>query len=138
MSTLGEVRLQPYLTSLCESLGASMISDHTQITLQVHADESMSSADTSVSLGLMVTELVINALKHAFPGHRAGSINVFYSAAGAGWTLSVIDDGVGVPKDPDAKPGLGTSIIEALARQFGAVVKIDDARPGTAVSISRA
>ena len=57
----------------------------------------MTKADTSVSLGLIVTELVINALKHAFPRHRKGEILVDYRADGAAWTLSVRDTGIGMP-----------------------------------------
>src|SRR5665647_1776610 len=65
-SSLGDVEMRPYLKQLCQSLGASMIRDHSEMSIEVVADESSVSADTSVSLGLIVTELVINSLKHAF------------------------------------------------------------------------
>jgi two-component sensor histidine kinase len=85
---------------------------------------------------LVVTELVINALKHAFPGHRAGAIVVRYNSQGPNWTLSVSDNGVGMPTEPyTGKPGLGTNIIEALAKRLEAEVEISDAHPGTVVSI---
>jgi two-component system, sensor histidine kinase PdtaS len=90
-----------------------------------------------VSLGLIVTELVINALKHAFPGERSGKIKVGYHSHGPNWTLSVTDNGIGMPADAAAvKPGLGTSIVQALTMQLHAVVEIADANPGTAVSIA--
>ena len=133
---LGDVELRPYFTQLCESLGASMIRDHDRQTIEVHTDESVVQADVSVSLGLIVTELVINALKHAFPGGRGGKIRVDYLSHGPNWTLSVGDDGVGIPEDlASAAPGLGTSIVEALAKQLHARVHVADARPGTTVSI---
>jgi two-component sensor histidine kinase len=135
-SRLGKVELRAYLTDLCRSIGASMIRDHDQLSLEVSADDSVTTANISASLGLMVTELVINALKHAFPGGRHGTIRVDYHASGAAWKLSVGDNGVGIPVEPfSARPGLGSSIIEALARQLGASVEIADAAPGTAVSI---
>ena len=138
-TTLGEVGLRSYFGELCESIGASMIRDHNQLSLEVSADESVAGADVSVSLGLIVTELVINALKHAFPGRRKGRIVVGYSSAGRAWTLSVADNGVGMPKDSaSAKPGLGTSIVAALAQQLGARVQIADAKPGAAVSVIHA
>ena len=85
----------------------------------------MTKAEASVSLGLIVTELVINALKHAFPRHRKGKICVDYRSDGRAWTLSVRDTGIGMPEDAaDAKPGLGTGIVEALARQLGATVEV--------------
>lgn len=135
-SRLGNVELRPYFTDLCRSIGASMIRDHNQLSLEVSVDDSVTTADISVSLGLIVTELVINALKHAFPGGRHGTICVDYHASGAAWKLSVGDNGVGLPVEPfSARPGLGSSIIEALAKQLGASVEIADAAPGTKVSI---
>jgi two-component sensor histidine kinase len=135
-SKLGDVKLRPYFTALCESIGASMIRDHDQLTLSVTADDSTTTADTSVSLGLIVTELVINALKHAFPDNRNGKIMVDYHARGPNWNLSVGDDGVGMPSGPSsAKPGLGTSIVQALAMQLGGKVSVAPANPGTKVSV---
>ena len=133
----GDVELRPYFTQLCESLGASMIADHDRQTIEVHGDGSVVVADVSVSLGLIVTELVINALKHAFPGGRVGTIRVDYNSHGPNWTLSVGDDGVGMPEDSAAAiPGLGTSIVESLAKQLRAQVSVAGARPGTTVSVT--
>jgi two-component sensor histidine kinase len=127
-SRLGDVHLRPYFMELCQSLSASMIRNRDKLSLGVEVDDSVTDADVSVSLGLIVTELVINALKHAFPDHRAGKIK--------DWALSVSDNGVGMPADAaSAKPGLGTSIVEALARQLDAKVRIANGRPGTSVSI---
>ena len=138
-ASTGDVHLRAYFTDLCHGLGGSMIGDQGQLSLEVHSDDSVTEADVSVSLGLIVTELVINALKHAFPDQRAGKITVGYTGAGPDWTLSVSDDGVGMPVKPgSARPGLGASIVEALARQLGADVQIDDAHPGTCVCVVHA
>jgi two-component system, sensor histidine kinase PdtaS len=135
-SSISDVELRPYFTALCRSIGASMIQDHNQLSLEVRSDESKVSSDISVSLGLIVTELVINALKHAFPGNRHGKILVDYHADGTAWTLSVGDNGIGMPKGDDtSKAGLGTSIVKALAQQLRAHIKVADASPGTSVSI---
>jgi len=56
-------------------------------------------AEASVSLGLLVTERVIKALRHACPERRAGKIATNYHARARDWTLSVADDGVGFPGD---------------------------------------
>ncbi len=135
-SKLGDVELHSYFTELCDSIAASMIPDHEKLRLNVEADAGVATADVSVSLGLIVTELVINALKHAFPGGRGGNIVVGYRSGGPDWTLSVSDDGVGMPRGSQpAKAGLGTSIVEALAKQLHARVSVADANPGTVVSI---
>jgi two-component sensor histidine kinase len=137
VTRVGDVELRAYFIALCRSIGASMIRDHNQITLEVSADEATTPADVSVSLGLIVTELVINALKHAFPNDRTGTITVGYRSHGAGWNLSVVDDGVGISSDPaQAVSGLGTGIVLALARQLKARVEVTDNLPGTAVSVT--
>jgi two-component sensor histidine kinase len=136
-SRLGDVALNAYFNALCKSIGASMIHDHSQISLAVSTDDSSVSADVSVSLGLIVTELVINALKHAFPGLRHGKIVVGYQSSGPDWSLSVSDNGVGMPTHVGGpRPGLGTSIVEALANQLRADVEMATGHPGTKVSIN--
>jgi two-component sensor histidine kinase len=135
-SRIGNVELGPYFKQLCDSLGASMIQDHGQVTLATDIDDTVVEASVSISLGLLVTELVINCLKHAFPDGRKGEVVVGYHRDGAGWTLCVKDNGVGMPAAPGgAKPGLGTSIVQALAKQLRGVVEVVDNAPGTKVSI---
>ena len=135
-ATAGTVELRAYLTKLCATIAASMIPDPAKLALVVVAEEATVDAGVSVSLGLVVTELVINALKHAFPGEKSGKITVDYQTEGAMWTLSVADNGVGMPKNPpEDASGLGTSIVQALARQLKARVDLDDMDPGTKVSI---
>ncbi|WP_425158621.1 sensor histidine kinase [Candidatus Binatus sp.] len=136
-SSIADAELRQYFTALCNSIGASMIRDHNQLSLDVNVDGSVTSADVSISLGLIVTELVINALKHAFPGDRNGKIKVDYHSHGPNWTLSVTDNGVGMGADATSiKAGLGTSIVYALTRQLRAVIRVADANPGTAVTIA--
>ncbi len=135
-SRIGDVALRAYFTKLCDSLGASMIQDHDTQSIVVDAEDRSVRADVSVSLGLIVTELVINALKHAFPDQRPGKIVVGYHGEGSDWTLSISDNGIGMPANPSqAKPGLGTSIVEALARQLHARIEVGAASPGTKVSV---
>jgi two-component sensor histidine kinase len=132
----GNVELRTYFTQLCESLGASMIADSDRLSMTVRVDDSVVEADTSVSLGLIITELVINALKHAFPDQRIGRIAINYSSTGKDWTLSVTDDGVGMPSGPEApKAGLGTGIVEALTRNLGGEIELTTLSPGTVVTI---
>ncbi len=135
-SQAGDVHLREYFTELCQSISASMIHDHDKLRLTVEADEGVATPDVSISLGLIVTELVINALKHAFAPDGEGDILVSYRSSATGWTLSVSDNGVGMPRDSAApKTGLGTSIVEALAKQRHAKVHLADNHPGAIVSL---
>lgn len=133
----GQVALRPYFIELCASIGASMIADPKLLSLTVEADDSVTTAEKSVSMGLIVTELVINSLKHAYPNAEGGgTITVGFHAAGSGWTLTVKDDGVGIQGGhKSGKPGLGTGIVNALAAQLSATVEMTDADPGCLVSI---
>lgn len=136
-SVSGNVDLRIYLTQLCKSLAASMIIDPARISIAVKVDGSAVEADVSLSLGLIVTELVINALKHAFPDQKSGTITVSYHASGDDWTLSVADNGIGMEQGPAApKAGLGTGIVEALAKNLMGQLLVSDANPGTSVTIT--
>lgn len=131
----GDIEVQRYFTQLCQNISDSMIGDVDTITLVVEGGEAVVKARVLVSLGLIVTELVINALKHAFPGGRPGKIAVDYNFHGPDWILCVRDDGIGLPSAPQARTGLGTGIVAALAGQLHASVEITPMTPGTQVSI---
>jgi two-component system, sensor histidine kinase PdtaS len=135
-STSGEdVPIRIYLTNLCGNIADSMISEPGQIVLHVSSDDVLVPARRAVSLGLIATELVINALKHAFPQGRGGKVTVAYTERGGAWSLDVSDDGVGMPAVP-AHAGLGTSIVQALARQLEATVQVRNAAPGVTVVVT--
>ena len=137
----GAVEIAPYLSRLCETLATSMIGDTRPISLKVTGEGGSATSRQAESLGLIVTELVMNALKHAFPDETVeGRITVAYEVAGTNWKLSVSDDGVGKPDGVFAQPrtGLGTGIIKALAQQLDAKVETLAGPEGTTVSITHA
>lgn len=92
------MELRAYLTKLCAAISASMIPNPNRFSLEVVAEDVTVDAGTSVSFGLVVTEIVINALKHGFPDNRSGKITVDYQAEGPMWTLSVADTGMACQK----------------------------------------
>jgi two-component sensor histidine kinase len=137
----GSIDLMPYLTKLCEAVATSMIGDTRPISLKVCGDGGSTGPRQAECLGLIVTELVMNALKHGSTGDRTdGRITVEYDAAGTNWKLSVADNGMGRPDGVFAqvKTGLGTSIVKALAHQLGAQVETVAGPQGTTVSVTRA
>ena len=72
VTQLKSVELRTYFADLCRSISASMIDDPKRLTLETIVDDTTTNSDVSVSMGLIVTELVINAIKHAFPDRAAG------------------------------------------------------------------
>jgi PAS domain S-box-containing protein len=134
----GMIELAPYLSRLCLTLTTSMIDDCRPITLKVDVQGGSVSSSQAVSIGIIVTELVINAIKHAFPGDRTdGIVVVAYDPAAPDWRLSVSDNGIGKPEGELDRtiPGLGVTIIEALAKQLDARIEIDTNGQGRTVSI---
>lgn len=133
------VEIAPYLTKLCESLAESMIGESRPAKLVVTADQGWALSADAVSLGLIVTELVINALKYAFPNPtKTASVSVTYEVNGTHWKLSVSDNGVGRTQGDKApsKGGLGTSLVTALAHQLDAQVTTVSGPGGMSVSIT--
>ncbi|MBP9757662.1 MAG: PAS domain-containing protein [Candidatus Pacebacteria bacterium] len=132
MDTISDhVEIAPYLVALCKSLEDSMIGGRKPIELMVKAGPGNGTSDEAVSIGLLTTELVINALKYAFPSGE-GKIVVSFSSAGHSWSLSIKDNGIGYVPQAD-KHGLGTSIVQSLATQLDAVLTVNSGSHGTEV-----
>jgi chemotaxis protein methyltransferase CheR len=133
--------IAPYLVKLCDSLGDSMIGDGRPAVIHVHSDAGTVISSDAVSLGLIVTELVINALKYAFPNNKPdAAVIVHYEMNGTNWKLTVSDNGIGRKEGPgpSAKGGLGTSLVNALAHQLDAKVATVSGSEGMSVSITHA
>ena len=138
---IGSMEMQPYLTKLCEALTHSMIGEDQPISLRVFGQGGRATCRDAESLGLIVTELVINSLKHAFKEKtEGGQIAVSYEVSGTDWKLSVVDNGIGKPDGVFAQPksGLGTGIVKALAKQLDSQVVTLSGPKGTAVSVTHA
>ena len=114
-----EIAMSAHIRSLCAHLGQAygsagiaMVADSEDIALDL---------DRAVSCGLVINELVSNALKHAFPGGRTGRIDVIFRVDEEGrCVLTVADDGVGLADDVDIveATSLGLLLVRDLAGQL--------------------
>jgi PAS domain S-box-containing protein len=137
----GSIEVGNYLSKLCETLAQSMIGDSRPISLKVEADPGMVVSHQAVSIGLIVTELVMNALKHAFTGEKKdATILVSYKVSDTDWKMTISDNGTGKPNlsASEKMGGLGTSLVNSLAKQLDAVVTTVSDSHGTAVTITHA
>ena len=135
-----KIEVGGYLTKLCSSLAKSMVDEDRPLALEVIADAGKIGSDKAVSIGLIVTELMINAVKYAFPVAKPDAhVLITYASAGDGWTLTVADNGVGkaIDLEPTKGGGLGTVIVEALVKQLGATMEIRST-DGVTVTITHA
>ena len=118
-----------------------MIGDNRPISIKFDGAGGNSTRREAESIGLIVTELVINSLKHAFNDTtKDGDIKVSYDVSGTDWQLAVADNGCGKPDGVFAQPktGLGTGVVKALARQLDAQVVTVSGALGTKVSVTHA
>jgi len=81
--------------------------------------------ERTLSLGLAANELITNAIKHAFPGGKEGSIHLRFAREAAGWQLSVRDNGVGTATG-SRKSGLGTGLISQFVREAEGTLRVEN------------
>jgi two-component sensor histidine kinase len=124
------VDMRYFLTSVVEKVFQTLLPSG-PVAFQVHCDDVSLPNGEALTLGIVTNELVINALKYAFPDDRAGQINVRLSAS-AGIELSVCDNGVGLSADP---VGLGSRIVSLLAQQLSFTLLYERLETGTCVRL---
>ncbi|MDO9415774.1 sensor histidine kinase [Pararhizobium sp.] len=138
---IDQIDVGSYLSKLCSSLSSSMTGDGQPIAMTVSSQNDLIGSDEAVSLGLIVTELVINAIKYAFPTLQLdAAISVSYETNGSDWRMIVADNGAGKDDEAAAKTsgGLGTAIVQALVKQLGAQIETASTSAGTSISIAKA
>lgn len=127
------VSSREFIEALCEGLRQGVLGAR-PIAMRVRVDDLPLGSMQAVPIGLIINELVENALKYAFPESRAGDIDVSLKADAETLMLVVKDDGVGFDKDATA-PGGGTRIVRSLVQQLGGRI-VQDGKVGTEVTIT--
>lgn len=127
-TTLGVVQIGPFL----EDLVAALQRWANGVPIAVNVDDGPFAADRASSLGLVINELLANAVAHAYPSD-AGAVRIGFKRRGGGWRLTVEDDGVGLPADFDLNQPdrLGMRLVVGLAAQLGGTVSAERTSPGT-------
>lgn len=124
---LATIKVEEYLRNLCRSLAASNTDRQGRVTLNVTAEppDVAFKIDFAIPLGLLVSELVTNAYKHAFPSDQPGTIDVSLTIIGGGKArLAVSDDGIGMPAAPSLDI-VGHQIIAELVDQLDGEMTTD-------------
>jgi PAS domain S-box-containing protein len=133
--TFEAVDAATYLNELCRDLIASVYKDgEAFIMLKTDIDSELLLTDRAIPIGLIVNELVTNAVKYGFPGEATGTVTVTLRRVPGGLRLTVADDGHAFdPRRGDS--GLGGRLVEAFAQQLGGQVEQKSDSEGTTVHL---
>lgn len=135
--SLAHIDIGEYLQSIATSVWRSISMRGSPIRLASEVSHGISiNIDQAIALGLIVTELVSNSVKHAFPhGTKDGTISLRLHKDGNTLHVEVADNGVGMLAQMNAGGGsLGMQLVHGLCRQIGATLQFGDG-PGTTVII---
>ena len=126
-SDLSKIEFGSYLRSLANHLFHFNEVDTRRIRLETALEEVYLDIQTAIPSGLIANELLSNAMKHAFPGKRSGTIGLTLRPLPDGsYLLSVKDDGIGIPEGIDARKteSLGLQIVSSLIDQVDGRLEI--------------
>jgi PAS domain S-box-containing protein len=125
---LADIDFAQYIPDLTTHLFDSYNVSSQQIQLNIQVDDASLDIATAIPCGLIINELVSNALKYAFPDHRPGEIKVkFYQESDRQLTLIIRDNGIGLPTDFDSKKlnTLGLTLVQGLVKQLRGTLEIN-------------
>jgi two-component sensor histidine kinase len=120
-SDLSRINFAHYIEQLLKDLTLFYSTAEKKPNLQLQVDSLELGVELAIPCGLIINELVSNALKHAFPGDRPGVISIIFRlTASQEYSLNVADNGVGLPDNFDIQTShsLGLQLVQALTRQL--------------------
>jgi two-component sensor histidine kinase len=123
---LAQIDLREYVVELVNHLFRMHRALAREISFNLEADYLFLSMDTAVQCGLIINELVTNALTHAFPDGYHGEVRIEFALNGAGWVnLSVADNGIGMPPESELQESasLGLQVVDNLAQQLEGTIE---------------
>ena len=130
------VDLRDYLQNLLRELEKSQSDAATGVVIRCCCEPVLLSPDLAVSLGILVTELVTNAFKYAYPHGASGEIRVALTASEGEGRLVVEDDGVGLSQGAPTGTGFGLRVVSMMVEKLGGTIEMTSAAPGTRTVIT--
>jgi PAS domain S-box-containing protein len=126
-----------YITSLVSYLHRSYCSDNGNVNVKSDIDKINLKLDIMIPCGIIITELVSNALKYAFPDNLNGEITIsLHKSEENEITLMVNDNGIGLAEKPEKNIGLGLQLVETLTRQLDGQLIINEVNRGASFTVS--
>jgi PAS domain S-box-containing protein len=128
---MNSVDMREFVSRLVSNLAISYGADPDRITLKVEVDDVSINMDTAIPAGLIINELVSNALIHAFPAQGKGQVRTSFHTVGKDvFRLAVSDTGSGLPQgfDIQRSESLGMQLVTALGEQLGTGIEVTSDR----------
>ena len=134
---LAEISVRSYVESLVGQLEQIFISPGQAVDCRLEVEDLDLDIEKVVPCGLLITELLSNAYKHAFADDRSGNISISLQSSAGQIELAVADDGVGLPAEFDYRQAktLGLQLVTALVNQLGGTLELES-DPGTRFRVS--
>jgi len=130
------VHLGDYLKGIVDNLERSLVDKSKKIFITLCETEEHIDLKKAISCGLIINELVSNAMKHAFPDGREGHITVNVSSTKDEYTIDIEDDGIGISQDnmEDRMSSLGLQLVNMLIRQLNGLINVHSSN-GTKINM---
>jgi two-component sensor histidine kinase len=128
---LARIDFRDYVDGLTRNVLASAGEVGRPVKLTLDVEPVSLDVDVAIACGLVLNELLSNALKHAFPEGQGGTISIAFHCADGSATLVVADDGIGLPASRGGEEHhgtLGQRLVAALVRQLRGTSSIDGKR----------
>lgn len=129
----GKFDAAEFVRDLVEELSGTL--DRDDIAVELELEPAFVTLAKAAPLALLLNELVSNALRHAFPQGRGGTLFIKFANSAPLCRIEIRDDGVGIAEPDDQVAGFGRTIVDLLSRQLHAQVAWEDAHPGVRVRV---
>ncbi len=135
---LTDISLKYYLEKIAETTHESFLDEGKEINLIYDIDEVHLSMSRAIPLGLMISEIMINAHKHAFNGSDKGILKIESKVKEKSLKLTIKDNGIGIPEEVDFSQSnsFGMMLVQSFAQQLKAKMHLESDSNGTTFSFS--
>jgi PAS domain S-box-containing protein len=125
---LANINAAKYIKELISHLSNSFAIEESRINIIHEIEDKLIGIDLAVPIGLIITEIITNIFKHAFPGNRKGTLLIEFKEISDGKILRIKDDGVGLPAEFDIgnSTTLGMQLITTLTDQINGTLEVND------------
>ena len=132
-SDLTDISLKYYLEQIAEITHESFLEEGKEIALECSIDDVHLNMSRAIPLGLMISEIMINAHKHAFNGSNSGVLKIESKVNKKTLTLTIADNGAGIPNDVDFSKSnsLGMMLVQSFTQQLKAKMDLKSSNKGT-------